>query len=594
MPNIKTRFYNDVDTDHPLNEYPRPQFVRDNWTNLNGYYDYAITSEDETFPDEYDGKILVPFAIESQLSGVEKTLTPNSRLWYRRTFRVGREFRGKRALLHLDAVDWECHVFVNRNLVAFHRGGYTVVTADITDSLIKGDNELIVCVYDPTDLGWQQKGKQTLTPSGIYYTATSGIWQTVWLEAVNKTRIKSIRLTPDIDAGIIKIQPKVKNAAKYLINTEISFNGEKIVETVINGETNIAIPDAKLWSPETPNLYDIKLELVHGGRVVDTVKSYFGMRKFSMEPDDAGIMRLCLNNKPYFQKGLLDQGYWPDSGMTPPTDEAMIYDIQKMKDLGYNMLRKHIKVEPARWYYHCDRLGMLVWQDMVSGGENVSMFYRGVLPNVITALGHYKHIMFKDNKYKILRRETKESRDFFEKELFEVIDQLYNTVSINVWVIFNEAWGQFDSERISRSVKAYDPTRNVDHASGWYDQGAGDFKSVHQYVLRVEMPKDKWKKRRAFVLSEYGGYSTVCSGHCWNEKKGFGYISYKSKAEISDAYRKLHEEQLIPLIPKGLSATVYTQVSDVENELNGIMTYDRELVKLDEDVIRDVNRRLSY
>ena len=591
MSHIKTIFYDKVDRNCPLNEYPRPQFQRDFWVNLNGEFDYAITSANSTFPEKYDGKIIVPFAIECALSGVEKHITKDDRLWYRKNFTLSDEFKDKRVIINFDAVDWECKVYVNKKLAGSHQGGYNAFSFDITDYVTDGENELVVYVFDPTDEGWQQRGKQATESHGFWYTATSGIWQTVWLEAVSDAHINSIRLLPDIDKGVINVKSDIAVKGDFTLKATVYDGENAVVSAEIGKDSDIAVPDFKLWSPEEPNLYDMVLELIVDGNVVDTVKTYFGMRKFSMGKDAKGYMRLCLNNKPYFHNGLLDQGYWCDGGMTPPTDEAMIYDIQKMKDLGFNMLRKHIKTEPARWYYHCDRLGMLVWQDMISGGKALSQFFAGVIPIIQGGFIPVAAFSMKDNKYEIFNRGKKEWRDFFEAEMYEMMDQLYNCVSIATWVPFNEGWGQFDAARIGNAVKAADPSRHCDHASGWYDQKAGDFRSIHRYTIPVQVPKKE--NNRAFVLSEFGGYSHIIDGHVWNKAKSFGYMMYNSKESLTKAYRKLFEKQIIPNIAKGLSATVYTQVSDVEFEVNGILTYDRAIVKVDEATLKELNSKLK-
>lgn len=591
MSHIKSVFYDKVDRTCPLNEYPRPQFQRDFWVNLNGEFDYTITDANTSFPTDYQGKIIVPFAIECALSGVEKHITKDDRLWYRKSFTLSDEFKGKRAILNFDAVDWECKVYINKTFVGSHLGGYNSFSFDITDYVTDGENELVVYVYDPTDDGWQQRGKQATSSHGFWYTATSGIWQTVWLEAVSDAHIESVRLLPDIDKGVINVKPCVKAEGDFILKATV-YDGENIIaQTEIGKDSDITVPDFKLWSPEEPDLYDMVLELSVDGNVVDTVKTYFGMRKFSMDKDSKGYLRLCLNNKPYFHNGLLDQGYWCDGGLTPPTDEAMIYDIQKMKELGFNMLRKHIKTEPARWYYHCDRLGMLVWQDMISGGKALNPVHAGVIPNIFGVIVPFANPRLKDNQYKVFNRDKQEWRDNFKAELFEMMEQLYNCVSIATWVPFNEGWGQFDAKEIGEAVKAADPSRHCDHASGWYDQKAGDFRSIHKYILPVQVPFKE--ENRAFVLSEFGGYSQIIDGHVWNKARSFGYMMYNSKESLTKAYRKLFEKQIIPNIEKGLSATVYTQVSDVEFEVNGILTYDRAIVKVDEETLKELNGKMK-
>ena len=587
MMTLKTRWADEAMCDMPLPEYPRPQMVREDWINLNGMFDFAITGDIE-WCDEYTDEIRVPFAVESCLSGICKRVSAKDRLWYRKKITLPESFKGKRTLLHFGAVDWECKVYVNKKEVGSHIGGYCPFTLDITDALIDGENELVVRVYDPTDEGWQNRGKQASESHGFWYTSTSGIWQTVWMEAVSENYIASYKVTPDIDTGVIALETAVIGEGALKIKI---YDGETVVaEKEISADDKIAVPDMKLWSPENPFLYDFVLELSKDGAVVDSIKGYFGMRKYSIGEYE-GYNRLFLNNEPYFQRGLLDQGYWSDGGLTPPTDEAMIYDIEKMKDLGFNMLRKHIKVEPARWYYHCDKLGMLVWQDMVSGGKALNLFHAGVLPNIHGVLNPLVYMSKKDNAYKTFNRDRIEWRLQFEEELFEMIDALYNYTSICCWVPFNEGWGQFDAKRIGDAIKEKDPSRFVDHASGWYDQKGCDFRSIHKYILPFIMPK---YDGRPIVLSEFGGYSQKIRGHVWNWEKSFGYQMYANKVALTNAYKSLHEKQIIPNIKKGLSATVYTQVSDVEFEVNGILSYDRELVKLDEDVLREINSKMTY
>ncbi len=581
---LKTRFYDDVDLNCPHSEYPRPQLVREDWMCLNGECDYEITKVSDPCPTDFSGKIILPYAIESQLSGVQRALQPDERLWYRKRFTLDSRFDSKRCILHFGAVDWQCEVFVNGVSVGTHTGGYCPFSFDITSELLEGENELVVKVYDPTDKGWQNRGKQVLKSTGFWYTGTSGIWQTVWLEPVNESHITCIRLTPDIDLGQIIVSCTGENLENCILEAEITLEGEEIYSGEVKLNSQLPVPDAKLWSPESPTLYDLKLTVKKNGEVLDTVQSYFGMRKFSVGKDKKGMPRLMLNNEPYFQRGLLDQGYWSDSGLTPTTDEAMIFDISEMKRLGFNMLRKHIKVEPLRWYYHCDRLGMIVWQDMVSGGENIDNVLVGVLPNI--GLSHIK-----DNKYRWFRRAEKEWRDDFRRELFEMIDNLYNCTCIGCWVPFNEGWGQFDAKEIGAAVKAYDPTRIVDHASGWHDQGGGDLKSKHKYILPIIklLPS-----RRPYVVSEYGGYSRIVKDHVWNRLRSFGYVMFHSEKALSFAYKFLHVTQVIPLMKWGLCATVYTQVSDVEFEVNGIYTYDRKVLKLDAKTVQDINAKLHY
>ena len=584
MIEMKTRWTDEVDLDCPLSEYPRPQLVRSEWQNLNGRFEYAVTGLNEAFPENYDGEIIVPFAPECYLSGVNKTIEPDNFLWYRKKFILKNSFAGKKCIINFGAVDWKCKVYINKNLVAEHTGGYVPFSADISDAIIDGENELIVRVYDPTDANWQDRGKQVRESKGFWYTATSGIWQTVWLEPVEEVYVKSLKITPDIDNGIVKLTTNFDGEATI---KAIVKEGDRIVFAgeIDKSEAMIKIPNPRLWSPEDPFLYDIALALCGAdGTILDAITSYFGMRKFSIGYDDKRIPRLCLNNKPYFQNGLLDQGYWSDGGLTAPCDEALIFDIKAMKDLGFNMLRKHIKVEPQRWYYHCDRLGMIVWQDMVCGAEKIDNFVVGFLPNI----GIRKA---KDSNYALFKVAPEECRREHEKAMYETIDNLYNFPSIGCWVPFNEAWGQFDAKRIGEQVKAYDPSRIVDHASGWHDQGGPEINSMHRYILPVTMRKNDG---RPFALTEFGGYSRKIENHMWNAKKSFGYIMFKDKTSLTKAYKRLFERQIIPKISKGLCATVYTQVSDVEFEVNGIFTYDRELIKIDENTIKSINEKMKY
>lgn len=580
---MKTRWTDKVSKTAPWQEYPRPQLVRKNWQNLNGIFQYAITGINDTIPEKFDGDILVPFAVESQLSGVEKRVSDKELLWYEKKFTTDPCFEGKRVMLNFGAVDWYCRIYINKKLVGEHKGGYVPFSFDITDYLVDGENVLNLRVFDPTDKAMQPRGKQASKSHGFWYTATTGIWQTVWLEPVNPVHINKIKLLPDIDKSVINVKTDISGAAKIFA---VVKDGEKeIFSGEISADEDIAIPNAELWSPENPFLYDITLKLFNGEAELDSVQSYFGMRKYSIGKDESGLPRLMLNNKPYFQRGLLDQGYWCDGVLTPPTDEAMIFDIHSMKDLGFNMLRKHIKVEPARWYYHCDRLGMIVWQDMVSGIDKLNLILVGALPNI-------KITKIKDNKYKLFGREDKKFRDDFEKELYEVIDTLYNCPSIGCWVPFNEAWGQFDAKRIGENVKAYDPSRIVDHASGWHDQGGPELNSMHRYIVPVTLPK---MDSRPFALTEFGGLSYIIPDHAFNAQKSFGYnVNYKSSEQLTEAYRKLHEKQVIPLVKKGLCATVYTQVTDVEFEINGMYTYDREVLKIDAETVKEINSKLTY
>jgi len=553
MPKLLTRWGKALDRNNPLPEYPRPQFARADWMNLNGVWEYAITPQGDQA--QAWGEIVVPFSPESQLSGVERILRPGETLHYRREFTLPEDFIKHTMLLHFGAVDHACKVWLNDKLAGSHTGGFTPFTLDITALIRAGTNNIRIEVTDPTDTSYISRGKQSLKPGGIWYTPQSGIWQTVWLEPLPEEYIASVRMEPDIDAGVLKCLPLSDCAA--------IFDGERY-ELPGGVTSKIPVPEARLWRPEDPYLYGIAFECGE-----DRVESYFGMRKFSLGKDEQGLPRLMLNNEVYFHKGLLDQGYWPDGLLTAPSDEAFVYDINEMKALGFNMLRKHIKIEPLRWYYHCDREGMLVWQDMINGGRSYQFSIIGVLP----FLG--KKVTDGPEHYKNFCRQDEEGRAQFYEELGCMLDHLQNCVSVAMWVPFNEGWGQFDANKAVDFIRARDTSRTIDHASGWHDQGGGGCNSIHVYFKRVRMPK---ADHRAIVLSEFGGYSHSVKDHVWSEKE-FGYRKFATLEQLRAAYGKLIAKQVEPYIPAGLSASVYTQVSDVEEEINGILTYDREVCK---------------
>jgi len=581
VPNEKllTRWGKELDRENPLPEYPRPQMVRDSFINLNGIWEYSIAENGGDFT-EYQGEIVVPFSPECILSGVGKVVKPDDKLYYRRRFNLTKDFIKDKTLLHFGAVDYECTVFINGKDVGSHKGGYTPFTLDVSSAVSVGENIIEVIVFDPTDISYISRGKQRLKSGGIWYTPQSGIWQTVWLESVPAVHIEKVRLTPDIDGGKIIVKPYVSGNAKTL-TAKVFDNGKEIAAMNLkaNQDNGISINNPVLWSPETPHLYEIEITADS-----DKVTSYFGMRKFSIGKDEKGFMRLFLNNKPYFHNGLLDQGYWSDGMLTPPSDEAMLYDIRKMKELGFNMLRKHIKIEPLRWYYHCDREGMLVWQDMINGGRNYDFSVIGALPFIGVNLRD------DEKNYKKFGRQDEAGRAEYYEELDTMIDYLYNSVSISVWVPFNEAWGQFDALKSVDFIKERDTSRVIDHASGWHDQGGGDLNSLHIYFTKIKVPSDN---NRAVVLSEFGGYSHKVAGHVFNKERVFGYKVFKTLDEFKVAYKKLFNEQIIPNIERGLSATVYTQVSDVEDEINGILTYDREFSKLIPEDIKEINSQVK-
>lgn len=571
-----------LDREHPLPEYPRPQLRRNSYLNLNGIWEYAITKTAEK-PAAMQGEIVVPFSPETPLSGVGHILQPDEYLWYRRSVTLPEGFfRGGRLLLHFGAVDQCCTVWVNGQEAGSHTGGYLPFALDVTE-LIEGDAfTLELRVTDPTDTGSLSRGKQRLKNTGIWYTPQSGIWQTVWMECVPENYLRSLRITPKPEENAVHIRLEADDPAMAAVT--ICRDGGIIAEgqTDENGESTLTIPaeELRLWSPEDPFLYDVSIVLPGG----DRVESYFGMRAFGIGKDEKGLPRLLLNGKPYFQNGLLDQGYWSDGYYTAPSDEALIHDIAEMKRLGFNMLRKHIKVEPLRWYYHCDRLGMLVWQDMMNGGESYSPLSIYVFSN----LG----LRVKDDRYRYFSRSDEAGRTHYYEELGQMIDLLYNTVSLALWVPFNEGWGQFDALKAAEFIRKRDDTRPIDHASGWYDQGGGDIKSIHWY-FRPYHHKQPPKEQRPICLTEYGGYNCAVPGHCWGDGAEFGYKKIADPAEFNRAFQKLMEEQIIPAKERGLAAAVYTQVSDVEGERNGLLTYDRKVCKANEAIFRAVNAKLT-
>ena len=570
-----------LDRDHPLPEYPRPQLRRDSFLNLNGRWMYAIRPRTDKEPRSYENEIVVPFSPESLLSGVQKKLLPEDTLWYKRTFTLPDGFRKDRVLLHFGAVDQSCRVSVNGKPVGGHEGGYLPFCCDITDALVEGENTLTVSVTDATSHSRHAYGKQSFRPGGIWYTPQSGIWQTVWLESVAENYVEKLSITPLYDEKRVRfvLQAKDPEGAGIVIRKDGAVIAEEryVME---KGFLEIQITDEHFrpWSPEDPFLYDVTVTLNSG----DTVESYFAMRKFGVAAVD-GKKVMALNDNPIFLSGVLDQGYWSDGLYTPPSDEAMVFDIQTMKDCGFNMLRKHIKIEPLRWYYHCDRLGMIVWQDMVSGGSRLDPLVVQVLP--------FLGVKLSDTKYLRFGREDQSSRDQFIRDLHDTVDLLYNTPSLAVWVPFNEGWGQFDSLLATQTLWDEDPTRLVDHASGWHDQGGGDFKSRHVYFKPVRLKHDT---DRVLALSEFGGYSLPIPGHISSDKL-FGYKMFQTEQEYMDALVRLYEKEIIPCLEKqALSVTVYTQVSDVEDEVNGILTYDRKVCKVDAARMKAIHDKLRF
>jgi len=570
---LMTRWAKDVSPEKVHGEYPRPQLVRAKWTNLNGLWDYAIVPKDQDQPEKFDGQILVPFPAESALSGVKKNVGPDNRLWYRRTIAAPKLADGQRLLLNFEAVDWQTEVWVNGQKVGEHRGGYEPFSLDVTDAVSgSGDQQLVVAVWDPTNDHWQPRGKQVRRPEGIYYTAVTGIWATVWLETVPAAHITSLKMTPELDKKRLRLAVAgSKAAAGAPVEAKVTLEGKQIASAKgkVGEAMTIAIADPQAWSPDRPILYDVDVTLDDSANDDDTapagdqVTSYFGLRSIAIGKAADGFNRLLLNGEPLFQFGPLDQGWWPDGLYTAPTDEALRSDIEITQKLGMNMLRKHVKVEPRRYYYHCDRLGMLVWQDMPSGDRGIG----GSDPDL---------------------KRSPESAANYRREYQAMIDNLGNHPSIVVWVPFNEGWGQFDTNEILAWTQKYDPTRLVDGPSGWTDRGTGDMHDMHRYP-GPGMPGPE--EKRAVVLGEFGGLGLPVENHLWWNKRNWGYQNFKNKQDLQARYDQLIR-QLRPLIGKGLSAAVYTQTTDVEGEVNGLMTYDRQVLKFDAEHMARLHKRL--
>lgn len=566
---LTTRWSKGFDRNNPLPEYPRPQFVRDSYINLNGIWNYIIRKEKAVTgpPRNYNSQICVPYSPETELSGVARTLKEDEYLYYSRSFDIPEGFNKGRVFIHFGAVDQYCEVYINNKLAGSHKGGYTPFKLEITELVNDGRNEISVMVTDKTDNNSYSRGKQKTNRGGIWYSPQSGIWQTVWIESTPVEFLEKVKITPDYDNEQVKFEYFGADDVEVMI-----YDGDELIADTT--ERVVKIPDFKPWSPESPFLYNVVFKACG-----EKIKSYFGMRKFSVGRDDNGVLRLFLNNKPYFHNGLLDQGYYPDGFLTPPSYEAMENDVKIVKEAGFNMLRKHIKVEPLLWYHYCDVNGILVWQDMINGGGKY-----GLEISVIPFVG----VTLDDKNYTLFHRTDKEGRDLYYQEMEEIVDTLYNSPCIAMWVPFNEGWGQFDSEKAYEKIKSLDSTRVIDTTSGWHDMGASDVISKHIYFTPIKVKQGD----RPYVLSEFGGYSMKIEGHTFNDKM-FGYKIYRSKESLTRAYSRLYNKVIIPQIKDGLSATVYTEVTDVEDELNGLMTYDREVLKIDMDVLKEINKKVK-
>lgn len=570
---IMTEWGENIDPNNVLPEYPRPQLVRGEWINLNGLWDYAIKPANEEMPEIFDGKILVPFAVESALSGVGKSVGVDDALWYSREFKLPKEWKNSRIRLNFGAVDWKAEVYVDDKFVGEHKGGYAPFAFDITDSLSKKKtHKLVVKVTDGTDSAFQPRGKQVANPNSIWYTSVTGIWQTVWMEPVNEVVVESYSAKADIEKSILNVRA-IARGAKFgddcLI--ELIENGE-VISSANGADVILNVENPKLWSPDSPYLYDLRITISRNGEILDQVMGYAAMREISVVVDKKGYKRMALNGEPLFQYGTLDQGWWPDGLYTAPTDEALKFDIEKTKEFGFNMIRKHVKVEPARWYWHCDHIGMLVWQDMPNIHDN--------------SLGKWGRRHYDEG---IDTPVPNEWKDNYCREWKEIIQTNEVFPSIVMWVPFNEAWGQFNTEEIVQYTKFLDDTRLVNYASGGnFVRCSGDVLDLHNYPNPAMYLFDK---DYVNVMGEYGGIGFPVEGHLWQTDKNWGYIQYKSADEVADTYEE-YANELIGFVKKGFSGAIYTQTTDVEGEVNGLMTYDRKVIKLDVDRIKAINSKV--
>ncbi|MBR5563824.1 MAG: beta-galactosidase [Bacteroidales bacterium] len=593
--NIKTEWASKIDPSNPLPEYPRPQMVRKNWVNLNGLWNYAITEASaESFKSE--GRILVPYAVESSLSGVGRRITKNDALWYERSFSIPKDWEGKNVLLHFGAVDWQAEVYVNDQQVGEHRGGYDPFSFDITPYLKKSGKQTVkVKVQDASDNGFQPRGKQCIINTGIWYTPVSGIWQTVWLEPVAPAHIENYYVVSDVDKNTMTIEVDASTSEGDVVKVAVLEGGQgysaenpssKVIAEarVQNGKAEIKIDNMKTWSPDSPYLYGVRLTVTRDGKVVDTVEGYTAMRKISIVKDKSlnAYHRMALNNDPLFQFGPLDQGWWPDGLYTAPTDEALKFDVVKTKELGFNMIRKHIKVEPARWYYWCDVYGMLVWQDMPCIADHSRKQFPARDKEVVeVSAAKWSHDSFLGGTYCDIPLEWKSN---FYREWTNIINAFKNFQCIVVWVPFNESWGQFDTPAVVKMTRELDPTRLVNPASGGnFDfscgaEGYGDIIDVHHYPCPA---MNFFDRKFVNVLGEYGGIGLPVEGHTWNIDRKWGYGGTKKDSEEVMTIYEQYLDMLKVFVSTGCAAAVYTQTTDVEGEVNGLMTYDRKVIKVD-------------